>query len=59
MSLKHLFRLLAAVLRSRRSAIGALIFFVLEGLWIACSAVYPMAFDEEFHFGLIKVYSHH
>lgn len=26
---------------------------------MALSAVYPMAFDEDFHFGLIKVYSHY
>lgn len=34
-------------------------FFVLEAAWIALSAVYPQAFDEDFHFGIIKVYSHH
>jgi hypothetical protein len=33
--------------------------FMLESLWIALTAVYPMAFDEDFHFGLIKLYSHH
>jgi hypothetical protein len=59
MNPKRLFTLLTAMLRSRRFAVFALIFFVFEGLWIACSAVYPMAFDEEFHFGLIKIYSHH
>src|ERR1700685_4444033 len=34
-----------------------LVFFVFESAWIAFSAVYPQAFDEDFHFGLIKVYS--
>jgi hypothetical protein len=38
---------------------GVLGFFVLESLWIVFSAVYPMAFDEDFHFGVIKIYSHH
>ena len=33
--------------------------FVVESLWIALSAVYPQAFDENFHFGLIKIYSHY
>jgi hypothetical protein len=28
-------------------------------VWIAFSALYPQAFDENFHFGLIKVYSHY
>jgi hypothetical protein len=34
-------------------------FFVLESVWIACSARYPMAFDEDFHLGVITIYSHH
>ena len=34
-------------------------FFVLEALWIALSGRYPMAFDENFHLGIIKLYAHH
>ena len=59
MSLQRFVQVFVAVLRSRRFAVGTLVFFVCEALWIACSAVYPMAFDEEFHLGLIKLYSHH
>ena len=33
--------------------------FIFEAIWIAVSAAYPQAFDENFHFGLIKVYSHY
>lgn len=33
--------------------------FIFEAGWIAVSAAYPQAFDENFHFGLIKVYSHY
>lgn len=33
--------------------------FIFEASWIALSANYPQAFDENFHFGLIKVYSHY
>lgn len=33
--------------------------FTLQALWLACSALYPMAFDEDFHLGLIKLYAHH
>lgn len=33
--------------------------FVVEAAWIALSARYPQAFDEQFHFGLIQLYSHH
>jgi hypothetical protein len=31
--------------------------FLLEALWFACSAAYPMAFDENYHFGLIKLHA--
>lgn len=31
--------------------------FVLQALWFVFSAVYPMAFDEEVHVGIIRVYS--
>jgi len=31
----------------------------VQSSWIALSAVYPQAFDEQFHFGIIQVYSHH
>lgn len=48
-----------AVLSSRQFFWVVIAFFVIESAWIALSAVYPMAFDENFHFGLIKIYSHY
>jgi hypothetical protein len=33
--------------------------FCLQALWIALSNRYPMAFDEDYHFGLIRIYAHH
>lgn len=50
---------ITAFLGSRRLWYGVLGFFVFESLWIAFSARYPMAFDEDFHLGVIKVYSQH
>lgn len=50
---------LYAMLNSRRFFWAVLAFFVLQAAWIAFSAVYPMAFDEDFHFGIIKIYSHY
>src|SRR5262245_25799525 len=47
-----------ALLSSRRLTYVILGFFVFEALWVAFSAVYPMAFDEDFHLGIIKIYSH-
>jgi len=32
---------------------------IVEATWIALSSHYPMAFDEDFHFGIIKLYAHH
>jgi hypothetical protein len=34
-------------------------FFVVQAAWIALSSNYPMAFDEDFHLGLINLYSQH
>lgn len=48
---------LVAFLASKKFFVGLLIFFVFESLWIACTARYPMAFDEDFHFGVIKLYA--
>jgi len=32
--------------------------FLFEALWFVCSAKYPMAFDENYHFGLIQLHAH-
>lgn len=48
---------LLAFLASKKFFWGLLGFFVFESVWIAISARYPMAFDEEFHFGVIKLYA--
>lgn len=37
---------------------GVVFLFAINALWIAFSAVYPMLFDEEFHVGIVEVYSH-
>jgi hypothetical protein len=34
-------------------------FFVFEALWFVFSAIYPMAFDEDYHFGLVQLYAQH
>jgi hypothetical protein len=50
---------LKSLFSSRKLFILILIFFIFESSWIAISAAYPQAFDEDFHFGLIKFYTHH
>lgn len=50
----------AADLLSRPSFIWVVIGLLgLQAAWIALSGVYPMAFDEEYHLGLIKLFADH
>ncbi len=49
---------LASALASRWFFYAIVGFFVFQALWIVFSAAYPMAFDEDFHFGIIQIYSH-
>jgi hypothetical protein len=38
---------------------GVVALLVLQAAWIALSGRYPMAFDEDFHLGVIRLYAHH
>lgn len=49
----------AAIVASPRFFWGIIALFVLQAAWIASSGRYPMAFDEDFHLGIIRLYSHH
>jgi hypothetical protein len=35
------------------------VWLVLQAAWIALTGRYPMAFDEDYHLGIIRLYSHH
>jgi len=50
-------RLLRA-LASKTMARITLVWFSFESLWIALTSRYPMAFDEQQHFGAIKLHTH-
>lgn len=50
---------LIGLLKSRGFYVFILGLFAFEAVWIAFSAAFPQAFDEDFHFGLIRLYSHH
>ncbi|MDP4038667.1 MAG: hypothetical protein Q8P54_01725, partial [bacterium] len=50
---------IAAIVRSDKFFYAILILFILQASWIAISATYPQPFDENTHFGLIKLYSQH
>lgn len=50
-------RKLTDFLSSRRFWYVVFGFFIFEALWLVFSAVYPMAFDEDFHLGVIRMYA--
>jgi len=53
----HASRRVAAWLGSRLAWRIILGLFLLEALWLVFSARYPMAFDENYHFGLIQLHA--
>lgn len=57
--MKQLITTLPKIFASRAFFFVVLGFFVLQALWIALTALYPMAFDEDFHFGIIQIYAAH
>ncbi|HSX52761.1 MAG TPA: hypothetical protein VLF90_00090 [Patescibacteria group bacterium] len=57
--MKDIYQKLAAFAGSRKFYYLVVALFVLEGSWIALSSHYPMAFDEAYHFGLIRLYAQH
>jgi hypothetical protein len=50
---------LQAFLGSRKFWLIILGVFVFQAVWIALTARYPMAFDEQFHLGIIRQYAQH
>jgi len=50
---------ISKIISSNKFFIGIIILLIIQSLWIAASSNYPMAFDEDFHVGLIKLYSEH
>jgi hypothetical protein len=49
---------LFSVIRSRKFFYAVVVLLVIQAIWFALVARYPMAFDEDFHFGIIKIYAH-
>jgi hypothetical protein len=50
---------IARFLGSRRCFQLIVGLLVVQAVWIALSGRYPMAFDEDFHLGIIRLYAHH
>jgi hypothetical protein len=45
------------LLSSDKFFVFTVILLIIQAAWIALSAQYPLAFDENFHFGIIKLYA--
>lgn len=56
--MKKIIPIALKIIRSRKFFLIIVGLLVLQATWIALSARYPMAFDENFHFGIIKIYAH-
>ncbi|HYH74694.1 MAG TPA: hypothetical protein VD735_01915 [Candidatus Saccharimonadales bacterium] len=55
--MKHVAHKLTAFLASRGFFYGILGFFVLNALWFVFTVLFPLAFDEDFHLGVIRIYA--
>lgn len=58
MGMKNMLRHTEAALGSGRMFVLALAVFVLETGWLAFTSRFPMAYDEAYHFGLIRLFAH-
>jgi len=47
-----------SILSSKKFFYAVVALLVLQAVWFALVARYPMAFDENFHWGIIRIYSH-
>lgn len=50
---------LAAALGQPKFFKFILVLLIVQAAWIALSGSYPMAFDEDFHLGIIRLYAYH
>lgn len=55
--MKKISAIIARTASSQSFFLVVMAIFSLQALWIALTAAYPMAFDEDFHFGLIKLHA--
>lgn len=56
-SLKKVAASALPIISSKKFFYGVVVLLALQAIWMALTARYPMAFDENFHWGIIKIYS--
>lgn len=57
--MEDLYKKIASFIASKKFFYGVVLLLILEATWIALSSRYPMAFDESFHLGAIRLYMQH
>lgn len=57
--MKHVFRTIIAFLKTQRFFYAVVALLILQAGWIALSGRYPMAYDEQNHLGVVKLYVEH
>jgi len=57
--MRDYYKKIANFAASRKFFYTIVVLMLIEGCWIALSSRYPMAFDEAFHLGAIKLYAQH
>lgn len=55
--LQYYAKMITSFLASRRCFYIIVAVFAIQAVWFAVTARYPMAFDEDFHFGLIRLHA--
>ena len=56
--MKKIAQTIYRILRSKKIFYIIIGILVINAAWFALTAQYPMAFDENYHFGIIQIYSH-
>jgi len=59
MTLTRINRKIISIISSRKFFYFVIAFFVFQAVWLALAYNYPMGYDEDYHLGLIKLYSHY
>lgn len=56
--LKKIAKTIYKIINSKKFFYVIIGFFIIQAAWFALTAQFPMAFDENYHFGLIQFFSH-
>lgn len=55
--MRKIFKYLERILNSTKAFYAIIIMFLVQSIWMALTAIYPLPFDEYYHVGLTKIYA--